>query len=479
MSKLRKQYINRVINNAIDQLDYSVYKDFHSQHEFIRKTILDDSSLTKNEKAEAIKLRDRDYDREKLFYGSGKKRICENCSHECFATLYCEFCVQNHLKSKFSDWTSGNNKFDILIRKCQSETLGPDNIIEWVPYNNLENIVYLLEGGFSKIYTAIWVCGKYQEWDSKNQQLIRFGRHEVVLKELGNFKNVDRRWFEEVKSHLRISNKYSEIIPCYGLTREPETGNYMLVMHKMNIDLRNYLQQNQLTWKERFNITFLIIKALSCIHKENSIHRDLHSGNILYTRYNDSWYISDLGFCGPADKPLTSIYGNLPYIAPEVINGKEYTYKSDIYSVAMLMWEISSGHPPFNYYENDYNLALKIINGMRPKIIAGTPLKYKKLMVQCWNADPLERLDTTTLLKKIEEIKLYYQNNPNELSQPETEAKDDVIYISTSKIFTSNIYEFKNLPKPRNAITDDIFISSNLHSEDQVELEIPDDIDKL
>ncbi|GES76286.1 kinase-like domain-containing protein [Rhizophagus clarus] len=427
MSKLRKQYINRVINNAIDQLDYSVYKDFHSQHEFIRKTILDDSSLTKNEKAEAIKLRDRDYDREKLFYGSGKKRICENCSHECFATLYCEFCVQNHLKSKFSDWTSGNNKFDILIRKCQSETLGPDNIIEWVPYNNLENIVYLLEGGFSKIYTAIWVCGKYQEWDSKNQQLIRFGRHEVVLKELGNFKNVDRRWFEEVKSHLRISNKYSEIIPCYGLTREPETGNYMLVMHKMNIDLRNYLQQNQLTWKERFNITFLIIKALT----------------------------------------------------PEVINGKEYTYKSDIYSVAMLMWEISSGHPPFNYYENDYNLALKIINGMRPKIIAGTPLKYKKLMVQCWNADPLERLDTTTLLKKIEEIKLYYQNNPNELSQPETEAKDDVIYISTSKIFTSNIYEFKNLPKPRNAITDDIFISSNLHSEDQVELEIPDDIDKL
>ncbi|POG73005.1 kinase-like domain-containing protein, partial [Rhizophagus irregularis DAOM 181602=DAOM 197198] len=61
----------------------------------------------------------------------------------------------------------------------------------------------------------------------------------------------------------------------------------------------------------------------------------------------DEWSISDLGFCGPADKSSKCIYGNLPYIAPEVIIGKEYTFKSDIYSIAMLMWEISSGQPPF------------------------------------------------------------------------------------------------------------------------------------
>ena len=119
----------------------------------------------------------------------------------------------------------------------------------------------------------------------------------------------------------------------------------MLVINKMNENLREYLQQNhnQLTWKERIKITFLIIVALYYIHKENSVHRDLYSGNILYSQFNDSWYISDLGFCGPADKSSTSIYGNLPYIAPEVINGKECTFKSDIYSIAMLMWEISSG----------------------------------------------------------------------------------------------------------------------------------------
>ena len=156
----------------------------------------------------------------------------------------------------------------------------------------------------------------------------------------------------------------------------------MLVINEMDVNLREYLQQNhnQLTWNERIIIVSEIINALYFIHRENSIHRDLHSGNILYSQYNDFWRISDLGFCGPADKSSTSIYGNLPYIAPEVINGKEYTFKSDIYSIAMLMWEISSGQPPFINHGHDHNLALNIINGIRPKIVPGTPLENESLM---------------------------------------------------------------------------------------------------
>src|ERR1044071_4326704 len=103
---------------------------------------------------------------------------------------------------------------------------------------------------------------------------------------------------------------------------------------------------------------------------------DLHSGNVLFYQNDQRFFISDLGFCGPANKPLNSIYGNLPYIAPEVIAGKETTFASDIYSFGILMWEITSGQPPFNNYENDYDLALRVINGMRPKIIPGTLLEY-------------------------------------------------------------------------------------------------------
>jgi serine/threonine protein kinase len=227
----------------------------------------------------------------------------------------------------------------------------------------------------------------------------------------------------------------------------------MLVINKYDINLRDYLQHNhnRLTWEEKINITQSIIGELEGIHDENSIHRDLHSGNILYSQFNDNWYISDLGFCGPADKPSTSIYGNLPYIAPEVISGKQTTFASDIYSVAMLMWEISFEQPPFINYEHDYDLAINIINGMRPKITSEIPLKYKNLMEQCWDADPLKRPDTNTLLGKIREINSYYQNNPNELPQSKANFDKETSYTSSSKIFTSKVHKFENLPEPRNA----------------------------
>ncbi|POG79855.1 kinase-like domain-containing protein [Rhizophagus irregularis DAOM 181602=DAOM 197198] len=246
-------------------------------------------------------------------------------------------------------------------------------------------------------------------------------------------------------------------------------------MRKMDINLREYLQQNynQLTWKEKIKVAFEIINALHFIHLEKAIHRDLHSGNILYSQFSDRWIISDLGLCGPADKSSKSIYGNLPYIAPEVINGKEYTFASDIYSIAILMWEISSGYSPFiDYKHDDYNLAMDIINGMRPEIMSDIPLEYKSLMVQCWDADPLKRLDLQSLMKKIREINLSYQNMPNEFFQSKAvnnfEIKTSTNYIS-SRLFTSKVHQFENLPEPKN-------VTEAFHSK-TYDFNIPDNIE--
>ena len=78
------------------------------------------------------------------------------------------------------------------------ETLAPNRVVEWIPYNNLQNIKYLTKGGCSEIYTADWIDGRYDEWDSKNQQLERLGEHEVILKRLENVENANKSWFEEV-----------------------------------------------------------------------------------------------------------------------------------------------------------------------------------------------------------------------------------------------------------------------------------------
>ncbi|CAI2177779.1 6249_t:CDS:2 [Funneliformis geosporum] len=68
--------------------------------------------------------------------------------------------------------------------------------------------------------------------------------------------------------------------------------------------------------------------------------------------------------------------------SPEVINGKGYTFASDIYSIGMLMWEILSGQPPFANYDHEYELAINLIKGIRPPIVQGTPIEYKNLMIK-------------------------------------------------------------------------------------------------
>ncbi|GES75091.1 kinase-like domain-containing protein [Rhizophagus clarus] len=431
MSYCNNQLINAAINKANKLVNFNIYNDIHKRYEFKKQTILSDESLTEKEKSEAIGLLTKTYDADKIRLNEGTKRICEDCNQKCLATAYCEHCIRNYLKANFSNWTSENDNVNNLIQECQMKVIAPHLIPEWIPYDNFQSIRYLTKGGCSEIYTAIWNDGHFIEWDSKKRQLKRIGNQWIVLKRLKNVENANQSWFQEAKSHLIISNKHSNVVQYYGLTRDPSNGNYMLVMQYMNKGLRKHLQQNhkQLKWKEKIQIAVDIIEALLRVHAEKAIHKDLHSGNILFKA---RFYISDLGFSGPADKPLKSIYGNLPYIAPEVIVEKKYTFKSDIYSIAMLMWEISSGQAPFINYEHNYNLAMDIVNGMRPKIVSGTPLEYENLMKICWDADPSKRLDINTLL----EI--------------------DNFTSSNSSMFTSKLYQFENLPKPKNATKEEL-----------------------
>jgi hypothetical protein len=93
------------------------------------------------------------------------------------------------------------------------ETLRPDLIMEWITYNNLQNIEYFTKGGCSDIYTADWIDGNYEKWDSKEKRLKRIGTQPVVLKTLENFESANRSWFDEV-----FISKIFEILICYNIS---------------------------------------------------------------------------------------------------------------------------------------------------------------------------------------------------------------------------------------------------------------------
>ena len=108
--------------------------------------------------------------------------------------------------------------------------------------------------------------------------------------------------------------------------------------------LKDFITKNfyNVKWNEKLNILKHIIEGLNHLHNQKIIHRDFHSGNILYENEVDI-VISDLGISKSSissiDNDDDEIYGVISYMAPEILRRKEYTVASDIYSFGMIMWE--------------------------------------------------------------------------------------------------------------------------------------------
>src|SRR6266498_4069224 len=170
----------------------------------------------------------------------------------------------------------------------------------------------------------------------------------------------------------------------------------MVLKYAEDGNLRSYLKNNffNLKWKEKLKILRKIIWDLSRIHVLEFIHKDLHSGNILLSSHNlyDS-RISDFGLSQSISNSSssTNACGVLPYMAPEILDKKPYTFASDIYSFGIIMVEVSTGKPPYGNVPHDEKLALAICNGLRPRVANGTPKCYIDLVNQCLDANPYNR----------------------------------------------------------------------------------------
>lgn len=114
--------------------------------------------------------------------------------------------------------------------------------------------------------------------------------------------------------------------------------------------------------------------------------------------HDNSALIADFGMSRQLDGSSTSdskIKGIEAYIEPQcILQAKEKIYKrnnrSDIYSLGVLLWELTSGIPPFDGC-NAVEILNKIYNHEREMSINGTPVDYINIYKKCWSDDPDER----------------------------------------------------------------------------------------
>ncbi|POG77281.1 kinase-like domain-containing protein [Rhizophagus irregularis DAOM 181602=DAOM 197198] len=261
---------------------------------------------------------------------------------------------------------------------------------------------------------------------------------------------------------------------CFGITKDPESRDFMIVMgYVINGSLRQHLNNsfNSTKWDEKLKILQDIAKGLAYIHENGLIHRDFHCGNIL--KEENYALITDLGLCRPANvKPSQNerkeLYGVLPYVAPEVLRGKEYTQESDIYGYGIIAYEVCTGLPPYHDIVYDKFLAISICQGLRPKSNYKIPQLILNIIKQCWDADPLKRPKAEELKSLLRDLYYSRENPGNHEIKKQIKEADKINEKLTSSsllyngptlsyttnpqaVYTSRLLNFKNLPEPKNA----------------------------
>ncbi|CAB4472956.1 unnamed protein product [Rhizophagus irregularis] len=232
---------------------------------------------------------------------------------------------------------------------------------------------------------------------------------------------------------------YSErIIRCFGINLDPKTNEYLLIMQYANGgDLQNYLKNNfkNLIWNDKKKLAFQIADGLDYLHYENILHRDLHSKNIVIHESNAK--ITDFGISKNQNNQTSAYIGNfgvIAYMGPERLKNPEspYTNSSDIYSFGVLMWEISSGRPPFEDIDDKMALFTSIVyKENREKPVPNTPEKYEELYKKCWSQEPRLRPTTNEILDEFKRMD-FGDDNGNLTSEPQNSAESSKSDKSTS-----------------------------------------------
>jgi len=156
----------------------------------------------------------------------------------------------------------------------------------------------------------------------------------------------------------------------------------------------SYFPENQiLDWFVQFCL------ALKHVHDRKILHRDLKSQNIFLNK-NGIVKLGDFGIArvlNNTKENAKTVVGTPYYLSPEIVENRPYSFKSDIWSLGVLLYELCTLKPPFDASSLHF-LALKIVRGVFPPIPSHYSRELKSLVATLLNTDPNKRPNINQIL---------------------------------------------------------------------------------
>lgn len=246
------------------------------------------------------------------------------------------------------------------------------------------------EGGMANVYLAI------------DTILNRKVAVKILRGDLATDEKFVRKFQREASAASNLD--HPNIVGIYDVGEDD--GNYYIVMEYVEgRTLKSLIKRRgALTLPEVIDIMTQLTSGIAHAHEKGIIHRDIKPQNVLIL--DDGLVkIADFGIAQALNSneltQTNSVMGSVHYLPPEQANGTGSTYKSDIYSLGILMFELLIGKVPFKG-ENAVEIAIKQMKDPIPSVCdlnENIPQSVENIVLKATAKNPKNRYDTVEEMK--------------------------------------------------------------------------------
>ena len=305
-----------------------------------------------------------------------------------FVSKYPEF--EHQIRQKIKEFQKVDSLFDTLVQADESDfedtATGCDLVGQKI--GGFEIVEMIGRGGMGVVYLA------------RDTKLDRSVAVKSMPAELQASSTAQARFQREAK--LLASLNHPNIAVIHEIIEQEEGASYLVLEYVPGQTLTQRIAHKPLKLEQALSIGQQVAEAMSAAHDKGVIHRDLKPGNIKITP-DGRVKVLDFGLAkASASEAITEettvtqpghVMGTPAYMSPEQARGKPTDKRSDIWSFGSLMYEMLTGHLPFEG-ETATEILARIIERepdweMLPQ---ETPENIRVLLCRCLEKDPRRRL---------------------------------------------------------------------------------------
>jgi serine/threonine protein kinase/Tfp pilus assembly protein PilF len=253
--------------------------------------------------------------------------------------------------------------------------------------------------GHYRVIETIGAGGMGVVYRARDERLNR----DIAIKILAPDRGIDPVTHKRLRNEALILSQlnHPNIASVYDF--DTQDGVDFLVMELVvGATLANRLEQGPLSESESLHVSLQILAGLREAHRLGIIHRDLKPGNIIISS-TDHVKILDFGLSRlQKDSNVVSTVsledqegtaGTLPYVAPELLKGSPADVRADIWSMGVVMYEMSAGRRPFSG-KTSYEISSAILGSDPESLPAPLSRGFKAVVSRCLVKEPDRRFQT-------------------------------------------------------------------------------------